>query len=150
MKFSTGVRYGARFMVDLALHYGEGPVPLKDIAQRQTISEKYLWNLISPLKTAGLIRSERGSHGGFVVTKPLSEITMKDIVHALDGTICVVECVNDPETCDRARICVTRNVWQEVSDSVAQTLESMTLEDMVNRQRDRWQELVVGAPRYTI
>ena len=133
MIFSTKIRYGARFMVDLALHCGEAPVPLKDIAQRQEISEKYLWNVIGPLKTAGLIRSERGSNGGFVIARPLSEINMKDIVCALNGTLCVVECVGSPETCDRTRICVTREVWQAVTESITQTLELLTLEDMVNK-----------------
>ena len=66
-------------MVDLAIHYGEMPVPLRDIAQRQMISEKYLWNLIGPFKTAALIRSEHGSHDGFAFARPLSGITMKDI-----------------------------------------------------------------------
>ena len=63
MKLSTKGRYGARLMIDLATHYGEGPILLKDIAERQGISEKYLWQLIPPLKNAGLINSIRGAHG---------------------------------------------------------------------------------------
>jgi Rrf2 family protein len=124
-------------MLDLALHYGEGPVPLKDIAQRQEISEKYLWNLMGPLKNIGLIRSTRGSSGGFVLTKPPSEINMKEIVRALEGSLCLVECVDDPSTCDRADFCITRDIWSAMSDSVMQTLESWTLKDMIENQEQK-------------
>ena len=134
---STRARYGVRFMLDLALHYGEGPVPLKDIAQRQKISEKYLWNLTGPLKTIGLIRSTRGSYGGFALAKPPSEIDMKDIVHALEGPLCLVECVDDPSICNRVQICVSRDLWIALSDSVTQILGTVTLEDMVESRRKK-------------
>ena len=133
----TRARYGVRLMLDLALHYGEGPVPLKDIAQRQEISEKYLWNLAWSLKTMGLIRSTRGSYGGFALAKPPSEIDMEEIVRALEGSLCLVECVDDPSICNRVQICVSRDLWIALSDSVAQILGAVTLEDMVESRRKK-------------
>ncbi|MBC8227953.1 Rrf2 family transcriptional regulator, partial [bacterium] len=86
MKLSTKGRYGVRLMIDLAIHYGEGNV-LKDIAERQEISEKYLWNLTVPLRIAGLINSTRGPRGGYTLAKHPSEITLKDVVHVLEGPL---------------------------------------------------------------
>ena len=123
-------------MVDLARHYGNGLVPLKDVAQRQGISEKYLWNLVAPLKTVALIRSTRGSSGGFTLTKAPSEINMKEIVCALEGYLCLVECVEDSSVCNRVQICATRDLWSALSEKIIQTLESVTLQDMIeNRVR---------------
>ncbi|MFC1712822.1 RrF2 family transcriptional regulator [Candidatus Poribacteria bacterium] len=146
MELSTRAQYGARLMLELALHYGEGPIPLRGIAQSQEISEKYLWNLMNPLKTTGLIRSTRGSRGGFALIKPPSEINMKDIVIALEGSLCLVECVADPSVCMRARICVTRDIWSAVSKNVMETLESITLEDLVEKQMSKG----VSSPNYEI
>ena len=77
MELSTKARYGARFMLELALHYGEGPIPLRDIAERQEISEKYLWNVMGPLKTIGLVRSTRGSFGGFTLSKEIGRASCR-------------------------------------------------------------------------
>lgn len=139
MELSTKARYGARFMLELALHYGEGPIPLRDVAQRQEVSEKYLWNVMGPLKLVGLIRSTRCSSGGFALAKPPSKINMKEIVSALEGSLCLVQCVDDPSLCNRVPICVTRDIWSMASESILKTLESITLEDMVEsrRQKDR-------------
>ncbi len=122
-------------MMDLALHHGGVPVSLREIAERQGISEKYLWNLIAPLKTTGLIRSTRGSNGGFTIAKPFSQISLKDIVHILEGPLCMAECVADPTVYDCFSTCVTRDIWSEAEDRIQQVFESITLEDMVERQR---------------
>ncbi len=124
-------------MLDLALHYGEGPIPLKDIAERQEISEKYLWNLIGPLKTTGLINSFSGSHGGYSISKPPSEINLEDIVHAVEGSLCLVECVRNPSICERASACVTRDIWSEATDKILETFRSITLADMIQRQKEK-------------
>ena len=134
MKLSTKGRYGARLMMDLALHYGDGPIALKEIAKRQGISEKYLWQLIVPLKIAGLVSSARGSQGGYVLSKNPSEITLKDIINILDGPLCIVDCVDKPEICERSKSCVTRNIWAEVSDKISEILGSITLQDMIEKQ----------------
>lgn len=135
MKMSTKGRYGVRLMIDLALHSDEGPVLLRDIARRQGISEKYLWNLINPLKTVGLVRSIRGARGGYLLGKKPAEITLKDIMRVLEGPLCLVDCVENPSSCKRSSTCITRDVWCEASQSFINTLESMNLEKMIERYR---------------
>lgn len=137
MELSTRTRYGVRLMVELAVHYGEGPIPLREIAQRQEISEKYLWNLMGPLKTIGLIRSTRGSCGGFVLTKPPAGINMKEIVSALEGSLCFAECVSDPSVCERVKTCAARDIWSTLSSKVMEILESMTLKDIVENHNSK-------------
>jgi Rrf2 family protein len=129
-------------MLDLALHYGEGPVLLKDIAGRQGISEKYLWQLINPLKTVGLIGSTRGAHGGYVLARPPEEISLREIVRVLEGSLCLVDCVENPAVCDRSQTCTSRDIWSEASNQISQILESMTLEKMVVKQRTKNQESI--------
>jgi len=131
MKLSTRGRYGVRLMLDLALNAGKGPVLLREIARRQEISEKYLWQLINPLKAAGMIHSLRGAHGGYVLAKKPSDINLREILTVLEGNLCLVDCVANPSGCDRSSACITRDVWNEVSKGFLQTLEGMTLEKMV-------------------
>ena len=141
MKLSTKGRYGARLMLDLAFHYGEGPQLLKDIAQRQEISDKYLWQLIAPLKSARLINSTRGAHGGYNLARKPSEITLQDIVEVLEGPLCIVECVDNPSVCKRWETCVTRDIWDETSHKISQVLKSVSLEDMVKKRKEKgWTE----------
>ena len=142
MKLSTRGRYGVRLMLDLALHYGEGPVLLKDIAGRQGISEKYLWQVINPLKTVGLIGSTRGAHGGYVLARPPEEISLREIVRVLEGSLCLVDCVENPAVCDRSQTCTSRDIWSEASNQISQILESMTLDKMVVKQRTKNQESI--------
>ena len=137
MKLSTKGRYGARLMLDLALHYGNGPVLLKDIAERQGISEKYLGHLVGPLKAAGLLNSSRGARGGYALAKPPKEITLADVISVLEGEIALVECVNKPALCRRVELCVTRDIWAEMSEKIAEVLSSTTLESMVKRYREK-------------
>lgn len=134
MKLSTKGRYGARLMLDLALHYGEEPVLLKDVAERQEISEKYLGHLIPPLKAAGLINSSRGAHGGYILAKRPRDITLDEVLHAVEGNLALVECVTAPKVCHRVGFCVTRDIWKEMSQKMMEVLESTTLKDMVQRQ----------------
>lgn len=137
MKLSTRGRYGVRLMLDLAIHDGEGQVLLKDIAQRQGISERYLWNLIHPLKTLGLVHSIRGARGGYVLAKAPSEISLKDIMVVLEGSLCLVDCVENPASCERSLSCISRDVWCEASKNFLQALEAMTLEKMVEGHRSK-------------
>lgn len=137
MKLSTRGRYGVRLMLDLALHYGEGPILLKDIAERQGISEKYLWQLINPLKTTGLVNSQRGAHGGYVLGKAPEAISIKAILQVLEGSLCLVDCVDNPSLCERAPSCISRDIWGEASKNMQQTLEDTTLAAMVERQKEK-------------
>lgn len=137
MKMSTKGRYGVRLMLDVALNQGKKPVLLKDISKRQEISEKYLWQLIPPLKNAGLIKSTRGAKGGYVIGKPASKIKLSDIVSVLEGPICIVDCINNPSACKRSDFCAVRDVWSEVNEKILGILSGITLEDMVERQNSK-------------
>jgi Rrf2 family protein len=137
MKLSTRGRYGVRLMLELALHYGEGPILLKDIAERQGISEKYLWQLINPLKTTGLVNSLRGAHGGYVLGKAPEAISLKAILQILEGSLCLVDCVDNPALCERSPSCISRDIWGEASKNMQQTLEDTTLAAMVERQKEK-------------
>jgi Rrf2 family protein len=137
MKLSTRGRYGVRMMMDLALRHGEGPILLKDIAQRQEISEKYLWQLINPLKRAGLVNSLRGAHGGYILGKAPEAISLKEILQVLEGPLCLVDCVDNPSLCDRASSCISRDIWGEASKKMVQALEEATLAVMVEKQKKK-------------
>ena len=134
MRLSTKGRYGARAMLDLALNSNQGPVLLRDIARRQEVSEKYLEHSITTLRKAGLVRSIRGARGGYVLAKSPSQIRLSEIMEVLEGSMAPVECVDDPQVCQRAQLCVTRDIWAEIKEAVDKILESITLQDMVERQ----------------
>jgi Rrf2 family protein len=139
MKISTRGQYGTRALLDLALHWGEGPVLLKDIAQRQEISLAYLEHLIAPLVAAGIIRSARGAQGGVWLAKPPQEIRLNEVVQLLEGSITPVECLNSPESCSRTDLCATRDIWGELKKAMDDVLESITLQDLVERQKRKQQ-----------
>ncbi len=141
MKLSTKGRYGVRLMIDLASHYGEGPVLLKNIARRQAISEKYLWHLINSLKAVGLVTATRGVHGGYTLAKPPAEITMKEILQASEGSMCLVDCVEKPSVCKFVPVCTARDMWSEIAGSIDRVLTSTTLADMVERQKAKKEKL---------
>ena len=139
MKLSTRGRYGLRALLDLALHQGEGLVLLKDIARRQEVSLPYLEHLIAPLIAGGLIKSTRGARGGVLLVKPPAEIKLSEVLELLEGSIAPVDCVNDPKICHRAASCVTRDIWTEMKTAMSQVLESTTLQDLVERHRQKGQ-----------
>ena len=139
MKLSTRARYGTRALLDVALYLGKGPVPLKDIAQRQQISLHYLEHLVTPLITAGIIRSLRGARGGVWLAKSPQEIKLSEVIGLLEGSLAPVECVNDASYCPRSDFCVTREVWGEMKRAMNEILESTTLQDLVERQRRKEQ-----------
>ena len=134
MKLSTRTRYGLRAILDLAVNFGKEPIQLKDVARRQEISERYLEHIVLSLKAAGLLKSMRGSHGGFMLARPPAEIKLSEIINVLEGSLCLVECVDDPKACSRIDICVTRDIWQELKKSMDAILESITLQDLVDKQ----------------
>ena len=137
MKLSTKGRYGTRAMVDLALNDDAGPVSSKQIAERQDLSRGYLEQLLLRLASRGLVQPVRGRAGGFVLARVPSQITVAEIVEALDGPIDAVKCVDDPAACDRASYCATRDIWAEVSKVIDRHLSGITLADMAERQRER-------------
>ncbi len=143
MKLSTRGRYGTRALLELALHYREGMVPLKDIAQRQQISLQYLEHLITPLVTAGIVLSIRGPRGGVSLAKPPEAIRLSEVIQLLEGSIAPVACVNDPKYCSRSDFCVTRDIWGELKEVIEGFLESTTLQDLVERHKKKEQSEVV-------
>ena len=137
MIISTKIRYGTRAMLELASHYGEGLIELKEIAKKENISLKYLEQVIIPLRAAGLVKSVRGSKGGYLLAKQPSEICLNDLVDILEGPVNLVECLKDSKVCQRSSFCVTRDIWKEVSEAIYKIFRSITLEDMVNRRRKK-------------
>jgi Rrf2 family protein len=137
MKLSTKIRYGARAMLELASRYGEGPIELKEIARKQDISIKYLEQVIIPLRTAGLVKSVRGSKGGYSLARPPSAVCLNEVVETLEGPINLVDCITDPGACKRSSGCVTRDIWGEVSAALQGVLKSITLEEMVRRRIEK-------------
>ena len=124
-------------MADLAENFGKKPVFLKDIAKREEISEKYLSIIIIPLRGAGLIQSTRGAHGGYTLAKRPEEISIQDIFDALEGKICLVDCVDNPQECPRVGICPTRDTWSVLGEKIRETLNSVTLADLVKTRREK-------------
>lgn len=139
MKLSTKGRYGVSAMYDLALHYGQGPISLKSVAQRQGISEHYLEQLMGTLRKAGYVKSLRGAQGGYTLTKDPSQITVGDIITIMEGPIAPVDCLLTDDVvntyCDRAGECVTRGVWAKVRDSINNVLNSISLADLCREDK---------------
>lgn len=135
-------------MLDLALNGGcESAITLNAVAGRQQISEKYLWQVVSHLKNAGLIKTVRGTHGGYTLAREPSTFTVKEILEALDGPCTLVPCVNNKNTCKRSGSCAARDIWQELGKKIGDTLAAVTLADMVDKQKQMQQNLVCN---YTI
>jgi len=124
-------------MLELASHYGEGAIELREIARKESISAKYLEQVIIPLRTSGLVKSVRGSKGGYSLAKPPSEISLKDVIEVLEGPIKLVDCLADPKICQKIQSCVTRGIWDEATDAINQVFGSVTLEEMVNRRKKK-------------
>lgn len=137
MKLSTRSRYGTRALLDLAAHRGENPVQLKDIAERQNISLHYLEHIITPLVGAGIVRSTRGARGGLNLNKQPEDVKLSEVVQLLEGVNMPVDCIDNPACCARADLCVTRDVWDEVKKAIDSTLDSITLQDMLERQKQK-------------
>ncbi|HDH86568.1 MAG TPA: Rrf2 family transcriptional regulator [Desulfobacteraceae bacterium] len=138
MKLSTRARYGTRVLLELALHWGKGPVLLKDIAQRQQIPLPYLQQLIGPLVKAGIIKTTRGARGGISLLKLPKEVRLSEVVQILEGSTTPVACVDNPELYPRSDTCVTHDIWAEVKKAMDKVLKSTTFEDLVERQKQKW------------
>ncbi len=134
MKLSTRGRYGLKAMFDLAMHFGEGPVSLTSISERQAISVNYLEQLISPLRKAGLVKSIRGAQGGYMLSKPPSDITVGVILTTLEGPLAPTDCVveDDVETCDHSTYCVTKVIYEKIYESITSVVNSITLQHMLD------------------
>lgn len=137
MKFSTKSRYGLRLMVELGMSFDQNLLQIKDISKKQELPEKYLEQIIIHLRNAGLVQSVRGAKGGYFLSRPPKEINLKEIVEALEGSVYPVECSENPETCKKSETCTTHGVWLKVGKAVKDVLESMTLEDLVEKHKNQ-------------
>ena len=146
LHMSTRGRYGVRLMVALALNYGNGITLLRDVSRREEISEKYLGQIIIPLKNAGLVTSQRGSRGGYALARPPESVTVKDVVEAIEGRIAAVFCVEDPDACARATSCVASRVWKKLSRDIEESLSAFSLAELARQAR----ELVAADANYEI
>ncbi|MCI5648514.1 MAG: Rrf2 family transcriptional regulator [Fusicatenibacter sp.] len=137
MKLSTKGRYGLRALIDLASHDSEGAVSIQSISERQGISESYLEQLVRPLRKAGLIESVRGAGGGYVLAKPADSISVGDILRTLEGSLDAVTCPANQENgnCEEADFCVTRFVWQRINDSITNTVDAISLGELVRENQ---------------
>lgn len=134
MKLSTRTRYGIRALLELAENLAEGPLQIRNIAQRQDISVKYLEQLMAMLKSAGFVRSVRGSKGGYLLAKQANKIKLSDVFTALEGSsIITVDCLESKSYCARAADCAVRQVWAQVQEAIMSVLESVTLQDLVDK-----------------
>lgn len=139
MKLSTKGRYGLRALIDLAQYSSEAPVSITSISARQGISERYLEQLVSMLKKAGLVSSVRGAGGGYILAKNMSEISVGDILRALEGNLEPVECAGlEPDgECQASDMCVTKYVWQRINESISQTVDEIMLDQLVEESRKK-------------
>lgn len=139
MKLSTKGRYGLKAMLDLAVHCKEGPVALKSIAERQQLSDNYLEQLFAALKKAKLVKSVRGSQGGYSLTRSSDKISVGDILRALEGSMSPTECVSENcEThhCSNSDCCITRNVWEKIRDGINNVIDNISLQELVDDYND--------------
>jgi len=145
MRLSTRVRYGVRLMLLLAENWGKGPVLLKEVARREEISEKYLSLIVIPLRTKGLINSTRGAHGGYELARPPEQITVEQIVEAIEGKPSLVDCIDNGARCPRADGCVTRDVWASLGDTITRALDSVSLEKLIEMKRGKSADTITYA-----
>ena len=137
MKLSTRTRYAMRAVLELAEHFGKGPLQTRVIAENQDISTKYLEQIMAALKATGLIRSQRGAKGGYVLANPPEKIKLSDVFDVFEGPVVTVECVADEKYCKKTPDCIARYVWIEVQRAVRNVLQSMTLRDVIDRAKEK-------------
>ena len=137
MKISTKGRYALRLMLDLASDVSNKPVSIKEIANRQEISDKYLEQIISVLNSAGFVRSVRGPQGGYMLKNRPENYTVGMILRLTEGSLAPVSCVEDdaPE-CDRMDSCATMRVWKQLNDAIKGVVDNITLADLVEWQKN--------------
>ena len=138
MKISTKGRYALRLLIDLATNYEGEPIRLKDVAERQDISIKYLEQIISTLNKAGYVKSVRGAQDGYVLVKKPKDYTVGMILRLTEGSLAPVACIEDKEmTCERMQNCVTIKVWEKINDAVNNVVDNITLQDLVDWQSQK-------------
>ncbi len=142
MKISTKGRYALRLLLDLAEHAESNCVPLKDIAQRQGISKKYLEQIVTPLSKSGFLKANRGFQGGYSLAQAPENYTVGDILRVTEGSLVPVSCMEqDPNSCERCGECATLPVWQGLSRIIHEYLDGITLLDLLEQQKKKAEKL---------
>ncbi|OLA92059.1 MAG: Rrf2 family transcriptional regulator [Roseburia sp. 40_7] len=144
MKISTKGRYALRLMLDIAMNDAVEPVRLKDVAERQSISVKYLEQIISQLVRAGYVKSIRGPQGGYRLVKAPKEYTVGMILRQVEGNMVPVACLEDEESgCERQSQCVTLRIWKELDEAMRSVLDKYTLADLMTWQMELGDDYVI-------
>jgi Rrf2 family protein len=147
VKLSTKARYAARALAELACAQPGTTLSVRDVAERQRISPKYLEHILKALKAAGLIKAARGMHGGYALARPPASITLKEVLEILEGSVAPVDCVDEPDSCPMEASCPTRETWVEIKLSILTVLQRTTVQDLSERRN---QKLASSAPMYHI
>lgn len=137
MKLSTRTRYAVRALVELGYNYDGESISLKNIAENQGISTKYLEHMMAVLKSAGFVRSIRGAGGGYMLAKSPEKIRMSDVFTVLEGSVVTVECVEDNDFCKRAVDCPAKHLWEEVQQAVFNVLRNKSLQDLIDESGEK-------------
>jgi Rrf2 family protein len=124
-------------MTDIALYGETGASQLKDISRRQSISAKYLDHILSALRKSGLIRSTRSRTAGYTLARPAHQITLREIIQLLEGSLALVECVDNPKCCKQVPVCFSRDVWGKLKTEMEKVLDSITLQDLIDSQKTK-------------
>ncbi len=135
MKLTMKGDYGLRAMLDMAAYYGQGPIESADIARRQYIPVQYLDQILMALRKEGLVRSVRGPKGGHMLARTPAEITMAQVMQALEGYVPPMECLPNPDFCKLSPGCALREVWQQIDAMTQQVLGSTTIEELARRHK---------------
>ena len=136
MKISTKGRYALRMLLDLAEHRQCGYIALKDIAERQNISKKYLEQIIPMFNNSGILKTSRGAQGGYMLSRPPGEITVGDILRALEGGLTLLDCLDEEDACGKSCDCPSRKIWQRLRDGINGIVDGITLDDMLRRDEE--------------
>lgn len=129
-------------MIELGVDYSKGPVSLKEISKREEISEKYLSQIIIPLKAKRLVVATRGAGGGYILSKPPSRMRLREVIEALVGDLTLVECLEDSSKCSRVDICKSRDIWSMLGQKLIEFFDSYTLSDLIKMQKEKMKKVI--------
>lgn len=145
MKFSAKGEYGVRAIIDIALHRGEEPVQVKEISRRQAIPERFLEQVMASLKKAGLVEGIRGAQGGYLLTRSPDDITLADVIQAIEGPLTLMDCISEESSprCDLSNLCVIRDAWKGIQSAILEALDSITIGELCAKKRKRVEKMGV-------
>jgi len=140
LRLSTKGEYASRAMLELALHYGEAPLHIRDISKAQDIPERFLEQILLQIKRAGYLRSRKGPNGGYTLSKPPEEISVAEVIRVMDGPLAPIDCVSVTahEVCPREKSCGLRWLWKRNRDAIAEILENTSFADVADMTRKAW------------